>query len=182
MARNQIRFLVDEIKDTVVQAAREASVQIMNSLAEQGPVWSGQFSSAWYAVPEGQAPGGPRATGRIYKYDLRNVPARKFSAQNKTYFQIVNGAAHAGIAMDMEESTFLAQSGPILPGRIENGRRPKAPATSRRGAIGSGESKARRTAPLDWYETYVQGGGLQRDLGLGVNKAFSSTRGRGFGR
>lgn len=180
MAKNQIRFLVDDIKETVVQAAREASVRIMNSLAQRGPVWSGEFSSAWYAIPEGAAPGGPRSTGSIYTYDLRNVPKRRFSAQNKTYFQIVNGAAHAGIAMDMDEGLFKAQSAPIMPDRIEYGRRPKAPETSLRGAIGSGEVKARSTAPLDWYETYVQGGGLQRDLQLGVSKAFSSTRGRGF--
>jgi hypothetical protein len=181
MARNQIRFLVEEIEEVVVQAAREASVRIMNSLAERGPVWSGSFSSAWYAVPEGGTPGGPRSEGKVYKYDLRNVPKRRFSAASKTYFQIVNGAAHAGLAMDMDEGIFKAQSEPIDLSRVEFGRRPRAPETSRRGAIGSGESIARRTAPLDWYENYVQGGGLQKDLNLGVSKAFSSTRGKGFG-
>lgn len=178
MARD-IRFLIDDINDLTVQAAREASVRVMNSLAESGPVWTGEFSSAWYALPEGQQPGPPRATGGIYKYDLRNVPRARFS-QGKTFYQIVNGASHAGIAMDFEESTFRAVGQPVIPARVQAGRRPGGGRPSLRGDISSGEGRGRRTAPLDWFPNYVQGGGLQRDLSLGASKAFSSTRGRGF--
>lgn len=172
-----IRFLVDDIKEATVQAAREASVRIMNSLAEQGPLWSGEFASSWYAVPVGQSPGGPRRQGggALYRYDLRNVPKARLQASRPTLFQIINGAPHAGIAMDFETAVFKAESAPI--GKVETGRRSQP---SRRGAIGSGEVNARRTAPLDWYLTYVNGGGLQSDLALGVSKGFSSTRGRGF--
>ena len=52
--------LIEPVGDQVVLALRKAAVEVMNNLAEQGPAYSGDFSSAWYAVPTGQAPGGPR--------------------------------------------------------------------------------------------------------------------------
>jgi hypothetical protein len=73
------KHLLNDLKEVVANGARQAAVEIMNGLAEQGPAYSGQFSSAWYAVEPGQNPGGPRSAGNtIYKYDLRNVPRSKF--------------------------------------------------------------------------------------------------------
>ena len=79
MARD-ISFLVKDIKDATVRAAREACVEIMNGLAEEGPAHTGRFSSAWYALPSGATPGGARAEGQIYKYSLRNVPKTRFAS------------------------------------------------------------------------------------------------------
>jgi hypothetical protein len=65
MAKRDISFLVNDIKAATIEAARNAAVDIMNNLAEQGPVWTGRFSSAWYAVPDGASPGGARSEGKI---------------------------------------------------------------------------------------------------------------------
>ena len=78
MAKRDIKFLVNDIKEASVQAAREACVDIMNSLAERGPAWTGKYSSAWYALPSGSSPGGPRSKNRVYNYDLRHVPKQRF--------------------------------------------------------------------------------------------------------
>ena len=106
MARS-IRFLVKDIEEATVQATQEACVEIMNGLVEAGPGYTGEFSSAWYAVPQGTAPGGPRATGRLYRYDKRNVPKVRFRAG--TLYEIVNGASHANEAMDLVEGRFIRQ-------------------------------------------------------------------------
>jgi len=107
MARD-FKDLINDVKEIVTQSARQASVEIMNGLAEAGPGYSGQFSSAWYAVEPGQEPGGPRsAGGSIYKYDLRNVPKARF--RSGTYYEIVNGASYAAQALDLEEGVFRTQ-------------------------------------------------------------------------
>lgn len=177
-----------ELKKAVVASVRAAAVEIMNGLAEAGPAYSGQFSSAWYAVEPGQQPGGPRSTGgATYKYDLRNVPEARF--KSGTYYQIVNGASYAAQALDLEEGIFRTQydgSGNILDpvkDPVAVGKR----TGQKRGQVSSGEGFAVSTAPLDWYATYTGGGAMQRDLGNGVKIGFrqgpqgGNTPGRGFG-
>jgi hypothetical protein len=181
--------LINDMKELVTNSARTAAVEIMNSLAEQGPAYSGQFSSAWYAVEPGQSPGGPRSAGNsIYKYDLRNVPRTKF--RSGTYYEIVNGADYAPEALDLKEGRFQTQyddAGNILEPLktpVAVGRR----TGPRRGQVTSGQGFAVSTAPLDWYVTYTSGGAMQRDLGNGVRIGFrqgprgGNTPGTGFGR
>jgi len=178
MARD-IKFLVNDIKEATVQAAREASVEIMNSLAQAGPVWTGKFSSAWYAVPEGGSPGGHRSEGKVYQYDLRNVPKSRFKAG--TIYQIVNGMEYAGQAMDIvpfDPPEERLTKGTIDPGRLRYGVRP---AGGRRGELTSGPDSNRSTAPLDWFPDYVGGGKLKKDLGTGARKGFGTYKPRGFG-
>lgn len=181
------RHLVKDMKKLVTASARSAAVEIMNGLAEAGPAYSGQFSSAWYAVEPGQQPGGPRsAGGHIYKYDLRNVPALRLKAG--VYYEIVNGTSYAPQALDLAEGVFRTQydnEGNIL----DPVKDPVAVGTrtgSRRGQVSSGAGFAVSTAPLDWYVTYTNGGALQRDLGNGVKIGFrqgprgGNVSGRGF--
>jgi len=187
MARD-FKHLINDAKESVTAAARTAAVEIMNGLVEAGPAYSGQFSSAWYAVEPGQQPGGPRSAGNaIYTYDLRNVPRARF--KSGTYYEIVNGADYAAQALDLEEGVFRTQydsNGNIL----EPIKTPTAVGTRtgpKRGQISSGDGFAVSTAPLDWYVTYTNGGAMQRDLGNGVRIGFrqgprgGNAPGRGFG-
>lgn len=187
MARD-FRHLLKDIKELVNNSARTAAVEIMNGLAEAGPAYSGQFSSAWYAVEPGQQAGGPRsAGGHVYKYDLRNVPVSKF--KSGTYYEIVNGASYAAQALDLAEGAFRTQydaEGNILDpvkDPVAVGKR----TGSKRGQVSSGTGFAVSTAPLDWYVTYTSGGAMQRDLGNGVKLGFrqgprgGNAPGTGFG-
>ncbi|MGA1073274.1 MAG: hypothetical protein ACO3S3_11495 [Pseudohongiellaceae bacterium] len=180
MAKRDISFLVNDIKEATVEAARNAAVDIMNSLAEKGPVWTGRFSSAWYAVPSDASVGGARSEGKIHKYDLRNVPAARFTAG--TLYKIVNGMSYADQAQDFVEFDPPEQrltKGTIAPDRLIRGERPEG---GRRGELNSGRQNNRSTAPLDWYLTYVNGGGLKQDLGAGTRRGFGTYKPRGFGR
>ena len=179
MAKRDIKFLVNDIEKATVEAARNAAVDIMNNLAEAGPAWTGRFSSAWYAIPAGDTPGGPRSEGRIYKYDLRNVPATRFKAG--TLYQIINGMDYADQAQDLvpfDPPEERLRRGALDPERIERGERPEG---GMRGELLSGGLGNRRTAPLDWYLTYINGGALKRDLSNGVKRGFGTYKPRGFG-
>jgi hypothetical protein len=179
MAKRDIKFLVNDIKEATVAAARTAAVDIMNSLAESGPVWTGRFSSAWYAVEDGGAPGGARSEGRIYEYDLRNVPATRFKAG--TLYRIVNGMPYADQAQDLVEfdpPDEKLRRGTIAPDRLDYGTRPEG---GRRGELQGGGRQNRRTAPLDWYSTYINGGGLKKDLATGARRGFGTYKPKGFG-
>lgn len=180
MAKRNISFLVNDIKQATIEAARNAAVDIMNSLAQEGPIWTGKFSSAWYAVPDGGSAGGARSEGKVYKYDLRNVPAAKFKAG--TLYRIVNGMSYADQAQDLVEFDPPQQrltKGTVAPDRLILGDRP---AGGRRGELNTGGKSNRSTAPLDWYVTYVNGGGLKQDLGTGARRGFGTYKARGFGQ
>ena len=173
MARD-IKFLVKDIEEATINAARTACVEIMNGLVEAGPGYSGEFSSAWYAVEQGQSPGKPRSNQGLYQYDLRNVPKTKFKSSG-VWFQIVNGADHAAEAMDLVEGKFISQlpKRPIKDPPVNEGRRFGA----RRGQVTSGDGDAISTAPLDWWPTYNVGGSLSKDLARGVQQGFGKARG-----
>jgi len=170
MARD-IRFLVKDLEEATKTAAQEAAVQIMNGLAKAGPAYTGEFSSAWYAVPQGGSAGGPRSSGRIYTYDKRNVPKARFV--EGTWYEIKNGAPYAAEAMDLVPYTpdeFKRQRA-IKPQKF--GGRPEG---GRRGEL-TGEGQNSSTAPLDWWSKYNAAGNLQADLARGFQRGFGSARG-----
>lgn len=176
MAKRDIKFLVNDIKKATVAAARDACVEIMNSLAEKGPAWTGRYSSAWYALAPGQAPGEDRSTGKVYKYDLRNVPQSRFRENGQ--FTIVNGMSYASQAQDL---TPFDPKRPLVDRPIKpiegKGKRPEG---GKRGELQPGRGNV-RTAPLDWYLNYVNGGGLKVDLKTGAKRGFGKFTPRGFG-
>lgn len=174
------RDVFKEIKKDLRQAAtdsiRNTAVEIMNDLVEEGPAYSGGFSSAWYTIAPGTEPGGIRRIGAQYKYTLRNVPKRRF-AEGK-YYEIVNGADYAPQALDLEEGVFFSQRDsngniidpvktPVIGGAGQGAR-----TGNKRGNVSSGVNDAISTAPLDWYVNYIKGGGMVRSLEQGVKIGF----------
>jgi len=170
MARD-IKFLVKDIEDATVRAAQSAAVQIMNGLAQAGPAYTGAFSSAWYAVPRGGAVGGPRGSGRIYRYDKRNIPLARF--QEGTWYQIKNGASYADEAMDLVPYVpgSFTKITPVKPQTFGS-----RPAGGRRGEV-SGAGGNSSTAPLDWWPRYNAAGLLDADLARGFRAGFGAARG-----
>lgn len=177
MARS-IRFLVKDIEKATVVAAQEACVQIMNGLVKAGPAYSGRFASAWYAVPKGSAPGGPRQPNGveslegIYRYDKRNVPLTRFRAG--TLYEIVNGSSYAAEAMDLVDGEFRRPKDDPIKDPFAQGER----YGGRRGMVrGSQQTGAISTAPLDWWSNYNLAGSLNRDLARGMRQGFGRARG-----
>ena len=175
---NSLRRDVDE---SVVTALRQAAVQIMNDLSDAGPGYSGEFSSAWYAVPPGGSPGSNRSTDRIYTYDLRNVPKSRFkNLKEGTYYEIVNGMDYAPQALDLEPGEFVQPEDEPIKDPVNRGERT---GDFRYEVVGNEPEGAVSTAKANWYNTYSSGGALSKSFEQGVKLGFrqaAKSSGGGF--
>jgi hypothetical protein len=170
--RKEISQLPIDVRELINEVARYAAVEIMNDLAEAGPEWTGKFQDSWVAVPIGRAASG--STGGGYPYTLNDVPKLSTSIKETARvkkFEIVNTQPYAEYALDLKEGKFRGIGNPA--GEVvATGSRP---VPGRRGEI-SGTGGARSTAPLDWYTSYLNGGGMAKALQDGVTFAFRSRR------
>ena len=165
-----------DIQDLVSRVAREAAVNIMNDLAEAGPVWSGKFQDSWVAIASNGTQGAPGA----YPYSINNVPELKLSLaqarsailpKGRTY-TIENTQPYAGYALDLDTNgqyKGIGFSGSPEGRIVAQGTRN----SGKRGDVTTDASgKAISTAPVDWYTTYINGGEMAKALELGVKEAF----------
>jgi hypothetical protein len=170
--RKEISQLPIDVRELINEVARYAAVEIMNDLAEAGPEWTGKFQDSWVAVPIGRAASG--STGGGYPYTLNDVPKLSTSIKETARvkkFEIVNTQPYAEYALDLKEGKFRGIGNPA--GEVvATGSRP---VPGRRGEV-SGTGGARSTAPLDWYTSYLNGGGMAKALQDGVTFAFRSRR------
>jgi len=168
--RREISQLPLDIRELINEVTRVAAVNIMNDLAEAGPEWSGEFQDSWVAIPFGKTASG--STGGGYPYDLNDVPKLSTSIKETARvkkFEIVNTQPYAEYALDLREGLFKGIGNPAGD-VVETGSRP---APGRRGDV-SGSGGARSTAPLDWYTSYLNGGGMAKALQDGVTFGFRS--------
>jgi hypothetical protein len=159
-----------QLRRQMQSAARHAAAEIMNDLAEAGPLWGGEFANSWVA----NAPGVGKGPQGSYPYTIRDTPAlpdTQKAVNRNPKLVIVNTTDYALQAMDLEEGYF-----------IDPGTEPKGPVVlegrrygQMRTDIGpsEGESTSRATAPKDWFTTYINGGGMQKSLERGVKIAFA---------
>ncbi len=176
------RQLGKDINRKLAQAIQESAVEIANGLAEAGPAWTGEFSSAWDVVPAGQTGRPPRGKGRVYKYDRRNFPLERFEKsleRKNNQFQVVNTAPHAGIAIDEVESLFAPPEEQPYPigdvVKFGTGRPDQEHLRWQIADVADNPDKdvtSQITAEKDWFPNYIQGGALNRDLKQGVDRAF----------
>lgn len=170
--RREISQLPTDIRELINEVTRVAAVNIINDLAEAGPEWSGEFQDSWVAVPFGKAASG--STGGGYPYNLNDVPKLSTSIKETARvkkFEIVNTQPYAEYALDLREGLFKGIGNPAGD-VVATGSRP---APGRRGDV-SGSGGARSTAPLDWYTSYLNGGGMAKALQDGVTFGFRSRR------
>lgn len=157
-----------DIRRKVQSAARHAAVEIMNDLAEAGPNWTGEFANSWVADAPGVGPG-PEGS---YPYTIRDTPKLPdtvAAVKRSPKLVIKNTTDYAMQAMDLEEGEFFSIGDPKGEVVAEGTRYGK-----RRGQVSNdGDGKARSTAELDWFNTYISGGGLAKSLGKGVKIAFA---------
>ena len=171
--RKEISQLPIDVRELINEVARYAAVEIMNDLAEAGPEWSGEFQDSWVAVPIGRAASG--STGGGYPYTLNDVPKLSTSIKETARvkkFEIVNIQPYAEYALDLKEGVFKAIGQPAGD-IVDRGVRLSVPGL--RGDL-VGEGDATSTAPLDWYTSYLNGGGMAKALEDGVTFAFKSRR------
>jgi hypothetical protein len=164
-----------DLRTKLNKSVRTVARNIMNDLAEAGPVWGGEFRDSW----EAYAPGVGAAIPGQYPYtlsDIPELPVTKREMERVTKLIIGNRASYALVAMDL----VAPSEGFRYPGYEPEGDvvfRGTRPDGGRRGDVGPklrGGSDNRSTAPLDWYTTYAQGGKMQKALERGVKAEFQA--------
>ena len=207
MAKNGIGQLLKDldriVPSLIFNGPVNSAIKVVTELQDRGPSWSGKFSNSWviktpsktFTCPNFGQPGEPR---RIEKLSVtgREVLASEF-LKNSIVFEIFNdsplnysGVAYKDYALDKKEGRpYRNEVWGLKPqtnkGRsslqtVNTGRKP----TSRRGDIGGGSSNSMssRTAPLDWFPTYVQGGEINRAIRIEMDKAVNESKRRTQGR
>jgi hypothetical protein len=182
-SRRPLSQLGKDARYRINLAVRKAAVEIMNGLAEAGPVYSGQLRDSWIAVPVGAGTRG--SVGGGYPYSLSQVPQLSTTVrelERKVKFTIENTSEHAAIALDLEQGFFITpeyeRESPMPGNQIQTGSRVN-PAIRGDISVGGTRADGRKgqaeiSAPLDWYATYIEGGGMQKALEKGVKLGFKA--------
>ena len=184
--RREEEELAAQIRTSLAKGIQGFAVKSMNSLAEMGPAWTGEFSASWGFAPEGMIPSTPGTTGKIHRYNKNDVTLRdvtRYLKDGYDRFVIVNTSEHAAIAVDEEEALFFPPKNapiPIKPPVQEGWGRPEDPhlrfqmrtfpKINKETGIEE-EPTSMITAEKYWYQTYLKGGHLQNDLNIGF-RAF----------
>lgn len=171
-----------DINKKIARGIQEFAIKSMNTLAQRGPAWSGEFSASWGFAPQGLTPNTAGTTGKIYKYTKNDVPisyVERYIKDGYTQFAIVNTATHANEAIDGTRAVFRHPGFDAIKERELGDGRDQPSLRYEIGGVfqGSdpGEAPASRTADPDWYYTYLQGGGLQVDLKSGFSIGFQAS-------
>ena len=185
MARD-VKFLTDDIRKSLAKGGQTSSVLIMNSLSQNGPHWTGKFSSAWSAISDRSKKGKParQNKGPKYQYSINDVKKTVIPkiASNRssgyTLYKILNESPYAKIALDIDPwipGQFDTPYGKITDSRFVYGTRPLEGKRGELNNIGVPTNfrdpeklPNRITASLDWYPTYVKGGTFAKDFKSGI--------------
>jgi hypothetical protein len=160
------------------------AIRSMNSLAQQGPAWSGEFSASWGFAPQGQTPNTPGTTGRIYRYTKNDVTiyeVERYLRAGYEKFSISNTSEHAAIAIDEEEAKFAPPSYQPYPiGDVVKFGSSRPSNEHLRWQIRDDSMEedvtSQITAEPFWYQNYLRGGGLQQDLSAGFSFGFEAVQ------
>ena len=174
--KRDVRFMTDDIMAALNDGVRNAAVRVMNDLGKKGPVWSGEFRDSWIAVSKQKA--GSTAINGSYPYTLSNVPELSLKQKRQVKkIEITNTSKWAKYALDLEPGRFfIPKNQPNPKGKVvESGKR-DITTTTFRGQISSSDGKARITAPLDWYSTYLKGGKFKKALRKGLQMGFKGKK------
>ena len=178
------REIKKEINDKLARGLQEFAIRSMNSLAKKGPAWTGEFSASWGFAPEGRTPNTPGTTGRVYEYTKNDVTfydVKRYLKDGYTRFSIVNTSEHAAIAIDEEEAMFAPpRYHPAPIGDVVKFGSSRPSDEHLRWQIRDDKMEedvtSQITAEKDWYQNYLRGGGLQKDLNVGFSFGFEAAQ------
>jgi len=155
------RAYIDRIKNVTAKEAAELTVE---ELQEAGPAWTGEFRNAWKIVP-GPNKRIPATKDSSYSNKQRRevefsgpienkktIKAEPLKGRGDNGYTIGNKMKYRNIAMDLEPDSNKKYRG----------------------------DREGRTAPKDWYVTFVQGGRMRQILEAATLKAQKDPTVRGF--
>jgi len=155
----------------IIGVARSAE-NIVLQLQEQGPAWSGQFSNSWEIATASKVSSGTGASGEAQKLKAPILTVDEFKFKPEIKYYIANKAPHADVALDLVESSYRYPGyEPIK--KAERGER----VSGLRGDLAVNPTGPnRRTAPLDWYTTYLRGGAIDKTISLYMDQSLRNVK------
>ena len=184
-----------DVSSALLIGAINAAQRTVDELQEEGPSWTGRFSNSWQIQgPQGQQVKGDGGPGDARPLRFRDGPFtgrqatttifRTTFTVDKTIFTISNFSDHAAEAIDAVEhdKTYYPRGWAISPDgpqtsqgarnhkTVDSGRKD----SSTRGDTGGGDlnSSSSRTAPLDWFATFAEGGRLDKAIKIEMDEAL----------
>ena len=155
------------------RAPAAAAEKVVAELQERGPAWTGRFSNSWQISSESRVVSGTGHEGRPQKLSAPLLSGRELLFKPVVKYTISNFASgpqgpYALVAMDLQEGTFINPGTPPLK-PFDRGTR----TSGIRGQLtASATGPNRRTAPLDWFSTYVQGGQIDKAVRVSFDQAL----------
>jgi hypothetical protein len=158
----------------------QSAQAVVKDLQELGPAWSGTFSNSWEIASASKVTSGTGATGAPQRLLAPILTVDEFKFKPELKYYIANKAPHADVALDLVESSYRYPGfEPIktAPGfepikTVQRGER----ISGIRGDLSIGSGPNRRTAPLDWYTTYVRGGNIDRRISTYMDQALRNVK------
>lgn len=173
------------VASTVAFGPIRSAHRAVKELQQEGPSWTGQFSNSWrITTPDGRFFEGDGGTGEPRPINVPLLtPGQAFKtgfSKDKVVFTISNNSRWAGQAVDFLEDDFFR---PTKEPQTQLGRSKweisevGRSQTSIRGdllePVGKVDTgKASRTAPQDWFTTYLTSGKLDKAITVEMNNMF----------
>jgi hypothetical protein len=154
----------------ILGVARSAQA-VVKDLQDAGPSWSGEFANSWEIASSSQVTSGSGAPGAPQRILAPILTTDEYKLKPVVKYYIANKAPHADIALDLVESTYIYPGFEPLK-KAASGKR----VSGIRGDLNIGEGSNRRTAPRDWYATYVQGGRIDKTISLYMDQALRKVK------
>jgi len=149
----------------------QSAQAVVKDLQELGPAWSGTFSNSWEIASASKVTSGTGATGAPQRLLAPILTVDEFKFKPELKYYIANKAPHADVALDLVESSYrYPGSEPIK--KAQRGKR----ISGIRGDLSVGSGPNRRTAPLDWYTTYVRGGSIDKRISTYMDQALRNVK------
>lgn len=155
---------------------REAAEEIVRELQESGPVWSGEFANSWVIeTSTGNKAGGSGAKTTPQPVVGPLLSGKELFTKPEVKYTIYNVASYAGKAIDEEPGRFFRPKD--FPEPLQEQLNPKlirygARKENIRGNLDLSGAGNTRTAPLDWYDTYLKGKKIDRTIKISMDRAF----------
>ena len=149
----------------------QSAQAVVKDLQELGPAWSGTFSNSWEIASASKVTSGTGATGAPQRLLAPILTVDEFKFKPELKYYIANKAPHADVALDLVESSYR------YPGfePIKTAQRGER-ISGIRGDLSIGSGPNRRTAPLDWYTTYVRGGSIDKRISTYMDQALRNVK------
>ena len=173
---NELYKLAEKIEagalSPFILGVAQSAQGVVKDLQEIGPAWSGEFSNSWEIASASKVSSGTGATGAPQRLLAPILTPSEYKFKPTIKYYIANKAPHADIAMDLVESTYRYPGFEPLK-KAEKGTR----TSGIRGQLTVSETgKNRRTAPLDWYATYINGGNIDKTISLYMDQAMRNVK------